>query len=1137
MRGGIQVIGGLGVGLLIGVLLVAWRLASGPVSLGFLTPYMQGALDELHQGAFEVTFDDTILTWAGWERTLDIRIVNLRVALPAGGTVASVPQVSLSLSAEALLHGAIAPRSVEFFGPKLNIERQADGRLALGFAETGAGAGAGADQFASSMILAMLQEPDPTKAMSYLKRLNVVAGDFTYVDNALGTSWRAPAADADITRTDGGLKAELDLDIQAGDTLAAVAVVADYAPEAKRISVGLSFADIKPAVFAGLSNKVALLGALDLPLSGTVTLGVAQDGAIEDVSFELTGGEGALAVPVELASGLGQVEAAQRLDVLALEVAGRYAGAGDVLELTKFTVAARPGETVYLPQPVAHEMPLSRLDLALTYTGGVETGGADADGAGGRLEVSRFTADLGGPHVEGRARISGLGAKRADGLERGLSGEIAAQARDVPFDSLPQLWPQALGVEARAWVLAGLTKGMADQAEINVALAPAPDGGTAIASLAGRIHAQGVDVDYLPPMPRVTNAAATATFDANRFDIKIEGGDGPNGLKVTAGDIALMDLQQEVSPADITVEVSGPVSGALQLIDSEPLGFAKDLGIQADTAQGEVQAKVNIKFPLVIDLAAKDVRVEAEAKLAAAAIKGVVFERDLSQGDMTLKVSNDELSVAGKAQLGDVPVEMTWRHDFRDGALFLDRYDLSGYIGDVLNLNALGVNVPPILARYMTGGTQTNVSYTRFGSGGKGALSARLDLENIALSVPELGWNKPTGMPGTATLELRLEKNLPKEIPSFAVSAPDMEAAGAASFDAEGKVARVDLSRLRSGLTDVAGSITPAGDGAWEVVLRGESLDAGALWDEMTGVKDDGAPDQEEEEDDSDQLVVNAAVDIRSLIIREDRVMHDLVGTVYRERGLWRKLDVVGVVSDKATVEVLLDTARDGLRYLSIASNDAGSTLRILDLYDNILGGVIDLKAAYTRPGKKAPLEGVAKVNDYAMIKAPAFAKLIGIMSLTGVLDALQGDGLNFDVLEAPFVLHKGMLTLTQARASGPTIGVTANGLVRMKNRDMDLKGTVVPAYAINALLGKIPVIGQLFTGSEKGGGLFAASYTMRGVGEDAEISVNPLTALAPGVLRDIFTGSDKEGEVLGTPTPPAPQAAPAAPVTPAPAQ
>ena len=231
-------------------------------------------------------------------------------------------------------------------------------------------------------------------------------------------------------------------------------------------------------------------------------------------------------------------------------------------------------------------------------------------------------------------------------------------------------------------------------------------------------------------------------------------------------------------------------------------------------------------------------------------------------------------------------------------------------------------------------------------------------------------------------------------------------------------------------------------------------------------------------------------------------------------------------MGDDGAVEVLLDTAVDGLRYLSIESDDAGAVLKTLDLYDNILGGVFDLKAAYTRPGKGAPLEGVAKVTDYAMIDAPAFTKLIGVMSLTGILDALQGEGLNFDILNAPFKLEGGVLELTQTRASGPTIGVTASGSVDMDNRMLDLQGTVVPAYAINALLGKIPLIGKIFSGSEEGGGLFAATYTMKGQGDNVDISVNPLSALAPGALRNIFTGTGKEKEI---PNKDAPKAAPGA--------
>ena len=62
-----------------------------------------------------------------------------------------------------------------------------------------------------------------------------------------------------------------------------------------------------------------------------------------------------------------------------------------------------------------------------------------------------------------------------------------------------------------------------------------------------------------------------------------------------------------------------------------------------------------------------------------------------------------------------------------------------------------------------------------------------------------------------------------------------------------------------------------------------------------------------------------------------------------------------------------------------------------------------------------------------------------------------------------------------------------------------------MPAYVINSLLGYIPLLGDLFTGGEKGGGVFAATYRMHGPTEEPKVEVNPLSALAPGFLRELF--------------------------------
>ncbi len=131
----------------------------------------------------------------------------------------------------------------------------------------------------------------------------------------------------------------------------------------------------------------------------------------------------------------------------------------------------------------------------------------------------------------------------------------------------------------------------------------------------------------------------------------------------------------------------------------------------------------------------------------------------------------------------------------------------------------------------------------------------------------------------------------------------------------------------------------------------------------------------------------------------------------------------------------------------------------------------------------------------------------------------MRGEGIGFDRFDGRALVRNSVIDIVDMRTSGPAIGIQARGRIDIGADRMDMDGTIVPANAVNSLFGRIPVIGEILFGP----GLFAARYSVRGPRSNPDVTINPLSALAPGVLRNIFGIFDGGG------TPPQGSAAPPA--------
>src|SRR5208282_3011377 len=122
----------------------------------------------------------------------------------------------------------------------------------------------------------------------------------------------------------------------------------------------------------------------------------------------------------------------------------------------------------------------------------------------------------------------------------------------------------------------------------------------------------------------------------------------------------------------------------------------------------------------------------------------------------------------------------------------------------------------------------------------------------------------------------------------------------------------------------------------------------------------------------------------------------------------------------------------------------------------------------------------------------------------SGISGTLNGEGIPFTALEADIVYGGGGIAVSDMRAAGGAIGINVDGNVDYQAGTLDASGTLVPANILNTVLGNIPVLGNLLLGGE-GQGIFAANFRIAGPINNPQVAVNPLSAVAPGVLRKLF--------------------------------
>jgi hypothetical protein len=730
-------------------------------------------------------------------------------------------------------------------------------------------------------------------------------------------------------------------------------------------------------------------------------------------------------------------------------------------ELT-FNISGEAGRIVR-PELQGGELPVTGLSLRGSY-------GFDGE----RLALDELALALPTTSITVRAAAHDVTGDAA------IEGTVSAAA--VPLDDLRKYWPNALAHNARRWIIANMGQGTIRDASARFAVRRS-GGAFAVDRIDGQMSVEGARVRYMHTQPALEQVSGLVRFDDRHFDIAVQSG-RLRALKVDRAQLAITGLADPDQQMAIDVAVSGQLTDVLVLLDLPPFGYIHRFGIAPLDVSGDVTAQLSLKFPLIDHLSFDNVDLKATAALSGLRVPKAVQAYDLTGGRFDLNLDKAGMGLIGDGELGGVPAHISWDERFDRPVPYRRRFELVGTVSDAQR-RALGPGLG--LDSHIAGPFGLDITYTEQGDR-HAIMAGTLDFAGAELKIEDLGWSKPAGQSATGRFEVGLNDGHLATLDRAELAGSGLSVKTSGAFGAQSRLAALDIRELKAGATDAAGRATWADD-RMDLSLRGPSLDASALF----GGEDVGGKPPR-------ALTMSATFD--RVVVGPNRELANVALHADSDALRWRTATIEARAGAGA-MTLALGPGAEG-RTLKVRADDAGAVLRIFGVSNGVQGGKLRVDGHYEDNDVRGDqLDARLAVEDYRFVRVPLLAKLLAVASVTGIPDLLSGDGIAFKDMTIQLAKSTNHLEVIDGRASGLALGLTAQGSIDGPDDVAELTGTIVPVNQVNRLFGKIPLIGEPLTG--QGGGLFAFTYAVKGPLDNPSISVNPLSVLAPGFLRNLF--------------------------------
>lgn len=1021
----------------------------------------------------------------GWRPRIGMRDVTLRAA--DGTPIVQLADAEISMAMRPLLRGKIQPKRISLSGLYASLRRESDS-IALSLSQGGSPLRQAAN------LPQLIEQWDSQFELPVLSSLTEISTDgvtLRYEDARLGRVWILDGGNVRFTRQDQALTISSGFSVLSGRQDVG-AVEASYKSDIgdSAAEFGILVSDIASEDIAVQAPALGWLQVLRASISGSLRGGITSEGTLLPLSASLQIGEGViqpspetLPIPIHGAhSYFTFLPLEQRLQFDELKInsgwgSGTMEGSAELAGISDGRLTDLVGQ-------------LRFTDLTLNprglYSQPQVFAGVTVDF---RLQPNPFRFQLGEMLVEHEGRQIRLNGKFETGPE-GWEYALDARSDHLDLAQVKSLWPTGAAEKPRQWVLQNVFQAQAQ--DVNFALRGK---GRAKPFYALDANFTNAEVKFQKHMPRVRGGAGHFSLYNTRMVVVAAAGtvtaDEGGAVQVAGTSFIIPDTSvRDGAPGIARVVAEGSVTAGLSLLNRPPLSILDKAHLPVDLAQGRVHVVGTLALPLKPQVAPEDIKYHYRGTVSEVRSATLVPNHVVAAPVLALRGDQGRVALSGAGSLSGIPVTANWSQ-----AVGRQASPASRVTGEIeispKAIDTLQIGLPKgTVAGQGQGSYQLDIVPEQ-----PPQLQFTSDLAGVDLRIPQISWRKPPASRGQLDMDVTLAT--PVKVDRLRLQAPGLQAEGWVTTKESGGLQQAHLSAVSVG-NWMQGAVNFIGlrNGLAEIQVTSGTLDlqkapfsgeSGSSTGNGSGGSAPSGP---------------ITMQLERLRVTESIALTGFEGRFSTQGGLNGQF--TGNLNGATPVSGVVVPKPGGIA-TRIRADDAGGVFKAAGILRHGEGGSFDMTLIPAKePGE---YDGEIQIKNTRIKNAPSMAALLNAISVIGLVDELSGGGILFTGVEAKFRLGSTHLTLHESSAVGPSMGLSMDGIYELDSGTLNMRGVISPIYIINA-------IGRVV--SRKGEGLFGFAFRLRGSADDPKVSVNPLSALAPGMFREIFRG--KAPTVPGAP-------------------